>query len=106
MVLVRILMSNSGFEDEVLIKLIVNTIAARDCRHLRCAKSRQQSQCCCWGCKACHMLPLMSLDLLTIEAAIDFCRQQLYIRRMIYWYFPFFPRNILILRRKRYGKHI
>jgi hypothetical protein len=53
MVLVRILMSKSGFKDEVLIKLIVGVV-----KHVT-------------------IDPLMSLDLLTIEAAIDFCRQQL-----------------------------
>jgi hypothetical protein len=52
-VLVKILMSKSGFEDEVLIKLIVGV-----------------------GGEACAS-PLMSLNLLTIEATIDFCRQQL-----------------------------
>jgi hypothetical protein len=47
MVLVRILMSKSGFEDEVLIKLIVGAVV----KHVAAS-------------------PLMSLDLLTIEAAI------------------------------------
>jgi hypothetical protein len=54
-VLVRILMSKSGFEDEVLIKLIVGVVT----KHVTIIS------------------PLMSLDLLTIEEAIDFCRQQL-----------------------------
>jgi hypothetical protein len=30
-----------------------------------------------WDCKACYIPPLMSLDWLTIKAAIDFLRQQL-----------------------------
>jgi hypothetical protein len=49
-------MSKFGFKDEVLIKLIVGAV-----KHVT-------------------MSPLTSmndLDLLTIEAAIDFCRQQL-----------------------------
>jgi hypothetical protein len=50
MVLVRILMSKSGFKDEVLIKFIVGVVM-----HVT---------------DAC-------LYLLTIEAGIEFCRQQL-----------------------------
>jgi hypothetical protein len=52
MVLVRILMSKSGFEDEVLIKLIVGVVVK-------------------------HVTIDELGPLLTIEAAIDFCRQQL-----------------------------
>jgi hypothetical protein len=59
-VLVRILMLKSGFEDEVLIKLIVGVAS-------------------CEACRSPLADELMSLDLLTIEAGamIDFCREQL-----------------------------
>jgi hypothetical protein len=59
MVLVIILtMSKSGFEDEVLIKSILNSFFVGVVKHVT-------------------MSPLMSLDLSPIEAAIDFCRKQL-----------------------------
>jgi hypothetical protein len=53
MVIVIILMSKVGFEDEGLVKLIVGVVNHGS------------------------MSPLMSLAQLTIEAAIYFCRQQL-----------------------------
>jgi hypothetical protein len=59
MVIVRILMSKFGFKDEVLIKLIVGVV-----KHVTIDELGAWRTCA-----------------LTIEAAIDFCRQQLHVRR-------------------------